>query len=410
MPDQLLFTQLIVIIAASQLMGFIFKKMQQPEVVGQVLGGILLGPSFFGKYFPDLFGVVFPAASMGNIHALSQIGLVFFMFILGMQIDFAVIRKETKAAVVISQSGFVLTFAMGIVLSYFLYKRFATPGVRFYVFAMFIAIAMSISAFPVMGAILRSRKLLNTWLGNMALVCSATDDILAWCLFTVMLTIYKGGTLWSALHILFYCILYGIVMYFIVRPLLVRALRTDLSNRRISGAAFVGLSLVVLASALCSDLIGLHVMIGAFVVGAMIPGDTSFKQLIIDKMEDICVVLLLPLYFFITGLHTRIDLVNNTDGLIVCLVITVTAVAGKLFGSAIAARFMGMSWNAGLSIGALMNTRGLVELIILNIGVELGIISQPLFTLLVIMALVTTSMTQPLLDILVRLERKKTAI
>ena len=410
MPDQLLFLQLIVIIAASQLMGLIFRKMQQPEVVGQVLGGILLGPSFLGKYFPNLFDSLFPVTSMGNIHGLSQIGLVFFMFIIGMQIDFDGIRKETKAAIVISQFGFILTFAMGVVLSYFLYNRFAMPAVRFYVFALFIGIAMSISAFPVMASILRSRKLLNSWLGNMALVCAATDDIIAWLLFTIMLTIIKGGSLLSILRILLYCVLYGSGMLLIVRRLLARALGNDIANRKISGATFVGLLLLVLASALGSDLIGLHVMIGAFLAGTIIPGDASFKQLIVDKMEDLCVALLLPLYFLMTGLHTRIDLVNNADDLVVCLLIIVIAVAGKLFGSAIAARFMGMSWNAGLSIGALMNTRGLVELIILNIGMELGIISQPLFTLLVIMALVTTCMTQPLLDVLLRLERKKAVI
>jgi Kef-type K+ transport system membrane component KefB len=398
------------IIAASQLMGFIFRKMRQPEVVGQVLGGILLGPSFFGKYFPNLFDSVFPVASMGNIHGLSQIGLVFFMFILGMQIDFELIRKETRAAVVISQAGFILTFAMGVVLSYFLYNRFIMPAVQFYVFALFIGIAMSISAFPVMASILRSRKLLNSWLGNMALVCAATDDIIAWFLFTIMLTIIKGGSLSSVLRILLNCVLYGCGMLLIVRRLLSRALGRDIANGRVSGATFVGLLLVVLASALCSDLIGLHVMIGAFLVGTIIPGNASFKQLIIDKLEDICVTLLLPLYFLMTGLHTRIDMVNNADDLFVCLLIIVIAVSGKLFGSAIAARVMGMSWHTGLSIGVLMNTRGLVELIILNIGMELGIISQPLFTLLVIMALVTTCMTQPLLNVLVRLERKKPAI
>lgn len=407
MPDQLLLFQLIVIIAVSQLLGTIFRKMQQPEVVGQVIGGILLGPSFLGKFFPNLYDHLFPAVSMGNIHGLSQIGLIFFMFIIGMQIDFDVIRKETRAALVISQAGFILTFAMGVVLSYFLYSRFAMPSVRFYVFALFIGIAMSISAFPVLASILRSRKLLNTWLGNMVLVCAATDDIVAWVLFTLMLTVFKGGSLSSCLHILLYCGLYGCCMLFIVKRVLVRGLREDISNRRISATTFVGLSLVVLASALCSDFIGLHVIIGAFLAGIIVPGDASFKQLIIDKMEDVCVVLLLPLYFLMTGLHTRIDLVNNVDGLVICLLIIIIATAGKLGGSAIAARSMGMSWNTGLSIGILMNTRGLVELVILNIGMELGIISQPLFALLVIMALVTTSMTQPLLDVLNRLERKR---
>jgi Kef-type K+ transport system membrane component KefB len=286
---------------------------------------------------------------------------------------------------------------MGVGLSFYLYDSYAAHAFPFYVFAMFIGIAMSITAFPVLAHILRSRGMSNTWLGQMAIACAATDDITAWCLLAVLLSIMQGGTALSAFGVLLTTAAFVAVML-LMRPLLRRWLDKAAPRGKLTTPAVAGIFLLLLISALCSDLIGIHVLFGAFLAGLILPAGKNLRLEITGRLDDVCLVLLLPVFFMYTGLRTRIDLLNDVSSLLVCLLIIVTAVAGKFGGSSLAARYTGLSWRESLSLGALMNTRGLVELVVLNIGLDKGIITPALFTMLVLMAVITTAMAGPLLN------------
>ena len=399
-PLAILLAQIITIIIVARFFGWIFRKIGQPSVIGEIIAGIVLGPSLLGMYFPEFSMALFPVASLGNLQFLSQIGLILFMFVIGMELDLNVLKNKAKEAIVISHASIIFPFALGIGLSYFVYHKFAPEGVKFLSFSLFMGIAMSITAFPVLARIVQERGIHKTRLGSIVITCAAADDITAWCLLAMVIAIVKAGTFLSSLYIIGLAVLYVLAMVFMVKPFLKRV--GDLyASRENLGKPVVAIFFVTLIiSSYLTEIIGIHALFGAFMTGAIMPDSAKFRTVFIEKVEDVSVILLLPLFFVFTGLRTQIGLINDPYLWQVTGFIILVAVVGKFFGSAFAARFVGQSWRDSFTIGALMNTRGLMELIVLNIGLDLKVLTPAVFTMMVIMALVTTFMTGPALDLI----------
>ncbi|PTT69249.1 MULTISPECIES: cation:proton antiporter [unclassified Chryseobacterium] len=397
-PLALLLAQIVTIILVARLFGWICMKIKQPSVIGEMIAGIVLGPSLVGMYFPEFSAFLFPKESLGNLQFLSQIGLILFMYIVGMELDLSVLRKKAHDAVVISHASIIIPFALGIGLSYFIYKEFAPEGIQFTSFALFIAIAMSITAFPVLARIVQERNLQKTKLGTVVITCAAADDITAWCILAAVIAIVKAGSFESSIYVILMAIAYVFFMIKIVRPFLKRIGDLQAGKSTINKPMVAIFFLTLILSAYATEVIGIHALFGAFMAGAIMPENAKFRTLFIDKVEDVALVLLLPLFFVFTGLRTQIGLLNDSHLWITAGFIILTAVVGKFAGSALTAKFLGINWKESLTIGALMNTRGLMELIVLNIGYDLGVLSPQIFAMMVIMALFTTFMTGPALD------------
>ena len=399
-PFALLLVQIIVIIIVARIFGWIFRKIGQPTVIGEIIAGIVLGPSLFGMYFPDLKMALFPLESLGNLQVLSQVGLILFMFVIGMELDLKILKNRANDAVVISHASIVIPFALGIGLSYFIYHQFAPEGIEFLSFSLFMGIAMSITAFPVLARIVQERGIHKTRLGSIVITCAAADDITAWCLLAAVIAIVKAGSFLSSLYIIGLAIIYVLMMLFVVKPFLKRVGDLYARSENLSKPVVAIFFLILIISSYFTEIIGIHALFGAFMTGVIMPDISKFRNIFIEKVEDISIILLLPLFFVFTGLRTEIGLINEPYLWKITGYIILVAVAGKFLGSALAARFVGQNWRDSLTIGALMNTRGLMELVVLNIGYELGVLSPKVFTMMVIMALVTTFMTGPALDII----------
>lgn len=399
-PLAILLIQITTIILVARFCGWIFKKIGQPSVIGEIIAGIILGPSLLGMYFPEFSAVLFPEESLGNLKFLSQIGLILFMFVIGMELDMKVLKNKANEAVVISHASIVIPFALGIGLSYFVYNRFAPEGVRFLSFSLFMGIAMSITAFPVLARIVQERGIHKTKLGAIVITCAAADDITAWCMLAVVIAIVKAGTFVSSLYIISLALIFVLVMLFIVKPFLKRIGDLYGTKDNIGKPVVAIFFLVLILASYTTEVIGIHALFGAFMTGAIMPEVSKFRSIFIEKVEDVAVILLLPLFFVFTGLKTEIGLINDPYLWQVTGFIILVAVVGKFFGSTLAAKFVGQSWRDSLTIGALMNTRGLMELIVLNIGLELKVLTPEVFTMMVIMALVTTFMTGPALNLI----------
>lgn len=399
-PLALLLAQIVTIIFVARLFGWICIKLKQPSVIGEMIAGIVLGPSLIGMYFPEFSAFLFPKESLGNLQFLSQIGLILFMYIVGMELDLSVLRKKAHDAVVISHASIIIPFALGIGLSYFIYREFAPEGVQFTSFALFIGIAMSITAFPVLARIVQERNLHKTKLGTVVITCAAADDITAWCVLASVIAIVKAGSFTSSIYVILMAIAYVFLMIKIVRPFLKRIGDLQASKNNINKPMVAIFFLTLILSAYATEVIGIHALFGAFMAGAIMPENAKFRTLFIEKIEDIALVLLLPLFFVFTGLRTEIGLLNDSHLWIIAGFIISTAVVGKFAGSALTAKFLGINWKDSLTIGALMNTRGLMELIVLNIGYDLGVLSPQIFAMMVIMALFTTFMTGPALELI----------
>ncbi|CAM3460119.1 cation:proton antiporter [Elizabethkingia occulta] len=397
-PLALLLIQIVTIILVARLFGWICMKMRQPSVIGEMIAGIALGPSLLGLYFPEFSAFLFPKESLGNLQFLSQIGLIFFMYIVGMELDLSVLRKKAHDAVVISHASIIIPFALGIGLSYFIYKEFAPDGVQFSSFALFIAIAMSITAFPVLARIVQERNLQKTKLGTIVITCAAADDITAWCILAAVIAIVKAGSFASSIYVIIMAIAYVFLMIKVVRPFLKRIADLQTGKGIMSKSVVAIFFLILIISAYATEVIGIHALFGAFMAGAIMPENTKFRNIFIEKVEDVALVVLLPLFFVFTGLRTEIGLLNHGHLWITAGLIILVAVTGKFIGSALTAKFLRIGWKDSLTIGALMNTRGLMELIVLNIGYDLGVLSPEIFAMMVIMALFTTFMTGPSLD------------
>jgi Kef-type K+ transport system membrane component KefB len=399
-PLAILLAQIVTIILVARFFGWICKKIGQPTVIGEIIAGIILGPSFIGMYFPEFSEALFPLESLGNLEFLSQIGLILFMFVIGMELDLKVLKNKAQDAVVISHASIIIPFALGMGLAYFIYESFAPKGVQFLSFGLFMGIAMSITAFPVLARIVQERGLNKTRLGTIAITCAAADDITAWCLLAAVIAIVKAGSFVSALYIIGLAVIYVLLMVKVVRPFLTRIGNLYHTKESLSKPIVAIFFLTLIMSSYATEVIGIHALFGAFMAGAIMPENIRFRNIFIEKVEDIALVLLLPLFFVFTGLRTEIGLLNDPYLWKVTGLIILVAVVGKFIGSAIAAKFVGQNWKDSLTIGALMNTRGLMELVVLNIGYDLGVLSPEIFAMAVIMALVTTFMTGPALDLL----------
>ncbi|HSN48067.1 MAG TPA: cation:proton antiporter, partial [Flavobacterium sp.] len=327
-------------------------------------------------------------------------GLILFMFVIGMELDLKVLQNRAKDAIVISHASIVIPFALGIGLAYFVYFKFAPEGVAFLPFALFMGIALSITAFPVLARIVQERGIHKTKLGAIVITCAAADDITAWCLLAAVIAIVKAGTFVSSLYIIGLAIGYVLAMLFVVKPFLKKIGELYATKSSLNKPVVAIFFLTLIVSSYITEIIGIHALFGAFMTGVIMPDITKFRNLFIEKVEDVSVILLLPLFFVYTGLRTEIGLINDPYLWRVTGFIILVAVVGKFFGSALAARFVGQSWRDSLTIGALMNTRGLMELIVLNIGLDLKVLTPEVFTMMVIMALVTTFMTGPTLNII----------
>ncbi len=409
-PLAILLAQIVTIILVARLFGWICTKIGQPTVMGEIVAGIVLGPSLFGMYFPELSASLFPKASLGNLQFLSQVGLILFMFIIGMELDLKMLKNKAKDVVIISHASIIIPFSLGMTLAYFIYETYAPAGVQFSSFALFLGIAMSITAFPVLARILQERGIHKTRLGAMVITCAAADDITGWCLLAAVIAIVKAGSFASSLYVMLLAGAYVLLMVKIVKPFLKKVGDSNASRQRLNKPVMAIFFVILMISAYLTEVIGIHALFGAFMAGVVMPNNMNFKNIVIEKLEDVTLVLLLPLFFVFTGLRTQVGLLNDLHLWLITGAIILVAVAGKFLGSALAARFVGQNWKDSLTIGALMNTRGLMELIVLNIGYDLGVITPVVFTMMVIMALVTTFMTGPVLNLINHIFKKEEAL
>jgi Kef-type K+ transport system membrane component KefB len=406
-PLTILLLQISVVITAAKLFGIFFKRIGQPAVIGEIAAGIVLGPSLLGWLAPDVMSFIFPDASLDTLQLLSQIGLILFMFIIGLEVDIEILKSRASAAVVISHVSIVFPYFLGVFLAWHLYSTYAPANIPFIAYGLFMGIAMSITAFPVLARIIREKKLTKTTAGGLAIICAAIDDVSAWCILALVVAIAKAGNISNALVTMFLSLVYVLVMMLVVKPILKKLSESRFEDGK-ADITFTGIVfLLLIGSAFMAEVIGIHALFGAFLAGVIMPTSSSLRHVFTEKVEDVSVTLLLPLFFAFTGLRTQIGVLNEGHLWLLCIEIIGLAVVGKFVGSAIASRLVGQTWKDSLTIGALMNTRGLMELIVLNIGYELGILTTEIFTIMVLMALITTLMTGPALNLITAAFKKK---
>lgn len=399
--------QIIVILITCRLFNWLFTKIGQPSVIGEIIAGIVLGPSILGFFLPEYSAFLFPPDSLDNITLLSQFGLILFMFAIGMELDMKEVRATLKETILISHTSTIIPFALGMLLAYYVYDSYANPETPFLSFALFIGIAMSITAFPVLARIIQEKGLTKTHLGTISLASAANGDITAWCLLAVVVSIAQAGNMISASFNILFSILYILFMFLIIRPFL-RMIGNIYHNNEVIAKGMVAfIFLLLLISVYCTEILGLHALFGAFIAGLVMPSNINFRKIMTDKVEDLSLSIFLPLFFVSTGLRTQIGLLDSAELWLMCGLFTLVAIGGKFGGAYISARILGENQKDSLYIGALMNTRGLMELIVLTIGYEMGILSPTVFVMLVIMTLVTTFMTAPLLSFISFCFRRK---
>ena len=397
-PLSILLLQLIIIIVVAKFFGSIFRRIGQPPVMGEMVAGIVLGPSVLGWVWPSAAAFLFPSPSMTTLGVLSQIGVVLFMFIVGMELDLDHLREKASSAIMVSHASIIVPFLLGSGFALTIFPALAAPGTRFTPFGLFLGIAMSITAFPVLARILKDRGLTQLPLGSTALACAAVDDVTAWCILAVVTAIVNSSGLSGALFTI------ALTVIFVLLMLLVKPRFEHLINRRIDDPKYsrrllAGVLAFALTCAWVTETIGIHALFGGFIAGVVMPSNPRVETFLKEKIAAFSSTVLLPLFFVFTGLRTQVTLLNDRWSWLICFAIVAVAVAGKLGGSMLMARWTRMSWRDSFAIGALMNTRGLVELVVLNIGYDLGILSDRIFVMMVIMALATTFMTAPLLSL-----------
>jgi Kef-type K+ transport system membrane component KefB len=389
-----------IILIVARVFGWLFRFIGQPPVIGEITAGIILGPSFFGRFFPPAFAWVFPPSSLPALTLLSQLGLLLFLFTVGLQVDLRHIFKQRAAVILVSNVSILFPLALGLGLARFLYPEYGGPNVAFSVFSLFMGAAMSITAFPVLARILKECGLLETELGALAISCAAIDDVSAWLLLAVLTAVARSSH--DLGHVA--AVLLGLVVFIVIMLVPVRRTAAYFAGvyqkHGLSMGLFSAMILMTLVSAWTTEKLGLHALFGAFMAGLVVPKNPTLISETVEKIESVALALLLPLFFALTGLRTRIDLLSGARVWIYTLAIIAVAIVGKYVGATLASRATGTSWRDSTALGVLMNTRGLVELVILNAGLELGILSPQLFTMMVIMALVTTFMAAPALRIM----------
>jgi Kef-type K+ transport system membrane component KefB len=393
-----------VVIVVARVLGTIARRLHQPQVMGEVVAGILLGPSFFGWVAPWAASEVLPASVAPYLAVISQVGTVLYMFLVGVDLDTNLLRGRTQASIAISHASIVAPFLLGGTLALWLYPRYATRGVPFTSFALFIGVAMSVTAFPVLARILTDSGMQKSRIGVVALASAAVGDVTAWCLLAFVVAVTRAGAR-SLANTLAMTAAFIFFVLFIVKRGAIWLVRKQVREGRTTRDTLAVVCAALLLAALATERIGIHALFGAFLLGTAIPHDSALARDIREKSEDLVLVLLLPVFFAFTGLRTQIGLMTETHDWLVCAVIVAVASLGKFGGSFLAARLTGSDWLEAASLGALMNTRGLMELIVLNVGLDLGVLSPTLFTMFVVMAIVTTLATTPVLRVLAQTSR-----
>ncbi len=385
----------VIIVVGCAAVGAVLRRLGQPAVIGEILTGVLLGPSVFGALWPQGFHWVLPTVITPQLGTLAQLGAILFLFVAGMEMDTSLLRGRSGTAVVVSHVSIALPFVLGVVLAIVVHERFAPPGVGFEPFALFMGVSMSVTALPVMARILMDKGLLRSEVGTVALTCALVDDATAWSLLAVVVAFATASSFAGVVLTVALAICFGVFMVVVARPLMRAIASTGLADMR---QVFLSLTLAgLLLSSYVTDRIGIHPIFGALIFGMICPRDLPVFTWIREHMSVLTTTLLLPLFFAYSGLRTQIGLLGlNFDLWLWCLLILAVAIIGKFGGSAVAARAVGTDWRRSLQLGALMNCRGLTELVVLNIGLDLGVLSPTLFTILVIMALVSTAMTSPI--------------
>lgn len=391
---------LLTVIGVARLLGMLSRYLDQPPVIFEVLAGIMLGPSLLGAVAPAVSAFLIPPATLPLLQVLSEVGVVLFMFLIGLELDVDLLRTRTHAVVAISHASIVVPFLLGSTLALWLYPRLGAPGVSFPVFAMFLGVAMSVTAFPVLARILTDRDLHHTPLGMTALSCAAVDDVTAWCLLAAAVGAARAHS-GSVIRTFVLSASFVAVVLMLVRPALGYLARRQEQVEKLAQRTLSLVLMCVLASALAAEAIGIHALFGAFLLGAVIPSQSRIARELAAKLEDVAVTLLLPMFFAVTGMRTQLGLLGGAAEWATCGVVIAVAALGKFGGSSVAARLSGLPWREAAALGVLMNTRGLMELVVLNAGLDLGVISPTLFTMMVVMALVATLGTSPILRLLI---------
>ena len=401
-----LFT-LATVILLGTLLGRLCKYVGQPPVIGEVVAGLALGPSLLGAISPEMMHLLIPsqvldpkASVATSLKVIAQLGVILYMFLVGLELNAAQLKHKAHAAVAISHASIVVPFALGTILSLWLYPMLSDRSVPFVSFSLFLGVAMSITAFPVLARILTDRNLQNTPVGTVALSCAAADDVTAWCLLSLVVGVAKAEV-GSAIYVASGALAFILMMFFVTRPLMHRYVKwMDQGSIGLPSYAIASVYVMILGAAALTEWIGIHAIFGAFLLGVAIPSESGLAKSFQSKLKEPVTILLLPAFFAYTGMRTEIGLLNNGSQWLVCLVIILVATLGKFGGTLLAARYAGESWKEASILGMLMNTRGLMELIVLNIGLDLGVNSPTLFAMMVIMALVTTMITSPALQFL----------
>lgn len=397
-PAILVLLQIVIVIGLSRLMGWGCKLIKQPLVIGEIIAGIMLGPSLLGLIFPHFATILFPESTLPFLNVLSEIGLIFFMFLIGLELNPQYLAGQFEVAILVSHISIVIPFTLGSILALLLYPLVSDQSVSFTAFSLFLGAAMSITAFPVLARIITENNLQGTRLGTLALTCAAVDDVTAWCLLALAIAVTRTNNIVDAFPTIIASIIYIIFMFTIGRKFLQKIAKDYERNGKLTQLVLAGIYIIVVTSSLITELIGIHLIFGAFLIGAVMPKNPNLIREIAEKTEDFVLIFLLPIFFAYSGLRTQIGLLNRPELWLLCGIVLAVAILGKYLGTYWAARFSGIEKREASALGWLMNTRGLTELIVLNIGLSLGVISPLLFTMLVIMALVTTFMTSPLLE------------
>jgi Kef-type K+ transport system membrane component KefB len=396
----LLLLQMTIVLLTALLCGAIARKFGQPRVIGEIVGGIFLGPSVFGRIAPHSSASLFPQSSLGPFDVLSTVGLILFLFLIGSQLEYEHLRRHRTTAALTSSMSILLPFVIAVVVAPLLRVRFAQGGVGALPFALLLGVSMSITAFPVLARILEERQMQSTSLGTTALMCAAVDDVSAWILLAVALTLIPHGSQSMSLpYRLLWLGIYVAVMFGAVRPFGKWLVRRQNTN----ALSYEGMGMIValvLASAAATEAIGVHPLFGAFLAGVCFPRIQHWQNALRTRLETVASLLLLPFFFALTGMRTRLDLLHGASMWFWTVAVLIVAVVGKLGGAVLAARWTGQTWKDSWALGALLNTRGLVELIVLNVAYNAHVFSPALYTMLVVMALTTTMMTTPILDLL----------
>ena len=395
-----LLLQIVVILGTARLLGLLLRYFGQASVVGEMAAGFVIGPVVFGALAPDLHARIFDPQSLGMLNGLSQLGLVLFMFIVGAELRLpSGVQRQLFAAGRIGLFSVIVPMALGLPMAALLYDSLAPAGVAFWPFALFMAASVSITAFPVMARILKERGMTHTTVGRLGLTGAAVADVLAWVMLAAVLILASSTGDWTQLA----RTVGGLgaliaALFLVVKPLITRRIQRYAANGKPEGALLATLLIGTFACAYITDLLGVHAVFGAFVFGACLPRDDRLMAALIERIEHVAILVLMPIFFALAGLSTTPDAFGGA-GLGALLFILAVAIVGKVVGSAAAARFGGQSWRTSLAVGSLMNARGMMELIAIKVGLDIGMIGPELFTMLMVMAIVTTVMTGPLLTL-----------